>query len=206
VGNGLRERKKQRTRAALEAAALRLFDEHGYDATTVEQIAARAQVSTRTFFRYYPTKADVLLRDQVDRLAMIEAFLADRPASEPIMTSLRALLRAIVADAPAERALLVAQRRWCASSDTLLAAVRNHHADVVDVLTDFVQARLDGPDPLGGRARAIASACDAALVEITMDWTEPGQEDVPAPDVDAAIAGLESALIVPDRTSGAAPP
>jgi AcrR family transcriptional regulator len=197
VGDGLRERKKERTRVALEAAAVSLFDEHGYDETTVEQIAERAEVSTRTFFRYFPTKADVLLRDQVERLAKVEGFLADRPSNEPIKTSLRALMVMLAGDVVPARPLLVAQRRWAASSDMVLASIRNHNANVVDVLTAFVQARLDEPDPLGGQARAIATACVASMVAVTLDWLEPGHEDVAAPDVEAAIAGLEAALIVP---------
>jgi AcrR family transcriptional regulator len=197
VGDGLRERKKERTREALETAAIELFDEHGYDATTVDQIAERAQVSTRTFFRYYPTKADVLLRDQVERLAKVQAFLSDRPSSEPIMTSLRSLMVMLAADVQPSRPLLVAQRRWSESSDMVLAAIRNHHADVVDVVTEFLHARLDAPDPLGGRARAIASACVASMVAVMLDWTEPGKEEAAGPDVDAAIAGIESALVVP---------
>jgi hypothetical protein len=103
----------------------------------------------------------------------------------------------LASDVQPARHLLVAQYRWAASSDQVLAAIRNHHADVVDALTAFVQARLGAPDPLGGQARAIATACVGSMVAVTLDWLEPGKEDVPAPDVDAAIAGLESALVVP---------
>jgi AcrR family transcriptional regulator len=197
MGTGLRERKKERTRLALEAAALGLFDSNGYDETTVEQIAEVADVSTRTFFRYYPTKADVLLRDQVARVAMVETFLAGRPASEPIMASLRALMVAIAAELPAERHLLAAQYRWCGESDMLLASIRNHHAQIVDLLTDFVGSRLDTPDPVGVRARAIAAACVASLVAVASEWIEPGREDQATPDVDAAIGSLEAAIVVP---------
>jgi AcrR family transcriptional regulator len=198
VGIGLRERKKERTRLALEEAALRLFDAHGYDETTVEQIAEAADVSTRTFFRYYPTKADVLLRDQAARLAMVEGFLAARPAGEPVMASLRALLRALAVDMAAERHLLAAQYRWAPSSVMLVAAIRNHHADIVDVVTSFLASRLDGPDPVGGRARAIATACVGSLVSVGTDWVQEKDDGSGAgPDVEAAIAGLESALVLP---------
>src|SRR5260370_4758285 len=75
---GLRERKKARTRAAIREHALALFREQGYDATTVDQIAEAAEVSPSTFFRYYPTKEDVVLQDDLDVLA-ISSFREQSP-------------------------------------------------------------------------------------------------------------------------------
>jgi AcrR family transcriptional regulator len=63
---GLRERKKARTKATIQREALRLFSEHGYAETSVEQIAAAAEVSPSTFFRYFPTKEEVVLADFID--------------------------------------------------------------------------------------------------------------------------------------------
>ena len=80
---GLRERKKARTRAAIRQHALRLFREQGYQATTVEQIAAAAEVSPSTFFRYFPTKEDVVLRDDLDT-RMLEAFSRQPPGLAPV--------------------------------------------------------------------------------------------------------------------------
>src|SRR5580658_7965425 len=89
---GLRERKKARTRAAIREHALRLFREQGYDATTVEQIAEAAEVSPSTFFRYFPTKEDVVLQDDMELLWM-DVFLGQPSGMGPI-AALRAGIRA----------------------------------------------------------------------------------------------------------------
>src|SRR5689334_12242579 len=84
----LRERKKVKTRRTIQEHALRLFTEQGYDATTVEQIAEAAEVSPSTFFRYFPTKEDVVITDEYDPV-MAEVYLA-QPAE---LTPLEALRR-----------------------------------------------------------------------------------------------------------------
>ena len=84
---GLRERKKARTRAAIREHALRLFREQGYDATTVEQIAEAAEVSPSTFFRYFPTKEDVVLQDDME-LLWIDALRAQPAGLSTIPTSI----------------------------------------------------------------------------------------------------------------------
>lgn len=67
---GLRERKKARTRATIQREALKLFQQNGYAETSVDAIAAAAEVSPSTFFRYFPTKEDVVLTDFVDEKAI----------------------------------------------------------------------------------------------------------------------------------------
>src|ERR1700760_4186065 len=88
---GLRERKKARTRATIRAEALRLFREQGYHATTVEQIAAAAEVSPSTFFRYFPTKEDLVLQDDMDT-RIVEA-LERQPAGLSPLSAVRAAVR-----------------------------------------------------------------------------------------------------------------
>src|SRR5262249_58737408 len=90
---GLRERKKARTRAAIRTEAMRLFRERGYAATTVEQIAAAADISPATFFRYYPTKEDVVLQDDLD-LLLPEAVDAPPPSLSPVAADRAALTEA----------------------------------------------------------------------------------------------------------------
>jgi AcrR family transcriptional regulator len=92
---GLRERKKAKTRAAIQEHALRLFREQGYEATTVEQIAEAAEVSPSTFFRYFPTKEDVVAYDALDPLVM-EAWRAQSKELSPI-AAIRLAMREVAA-------------------------------------------------------------------------------------------------------------
>src|SRR6201992_3657686 len=91
---GLRERKKARTRATIRQEALRLSREQGYQATTVEQIAAAAEVSPSTFFRYFPTKEDVVLQDDMEtRLAeALEQLHAQRDPGAQIRAAMHQVL------------------------------------------------------------------------------------------------------------------
>jgi len=79
----LRERKKAKTRAAIQTHALRLFRNQGYDETTVEQIIDAAEVSETTFFRYFPTKEDVVLQDDNDPI-LVETILSQPIETKPI--------------------------------------------------------------------------------------------------------------------------
>jgi len=97
---GLRERKKAKTRAAIQAAALHLFERQGYQATTVDQIAEMAEVSQSTFFRYFPSKEDVVLLDRYDPLLL--AALVAQPAELSPIAALRRTLRSVLGGLPAE--------------------------------------------------------------------------------------------------------
>src|SRR5207302_1200114 len=97
---GLRERKKARTRASIREHAMRLFREQGYGETTVEKIAEAAEVSPSTFFRYFPTKEDVVITDDYDPL-LIAAFRAQPPevsVVEAFRRSVREVFSSLDAD------------------------------------------------------------------------------------------------------------
>lgn len=112
LAQGLRERKKAKTRAAIQRHALRLFREQGYEATTVEQIAAAAEVSPSTFFRYFPTKEDVVMYDPFDPIlfASFEAQPAKLTPLEAVREAMLAAFAAASAEDTAEqweRAMLI---------------------------------------------------------------------------------------------------
>src|SRR5918994_1580425 len=89
---GVRERKKLAARTALTEAALKLFQENGFDATTVNDIAHLADMSPRTFFRYFDTKEDVVFQDAPRQLDALRESLRMRPAGETKTAALRAAL------------------------------------------------------------------------------------------------------------------
>jgi AcrR family transcriptional regulator len=93
--DGLRSRKKEKTRRAIEDAALDLFAEQGYETTTVDQIAERAEVSKATFFRYFATKGEVIFGDTGNEQEPLRRAIVERPSTEDDVTAVR---RAIQSD------------------------------------------------------------------------------------------------------------
>jgi AcrR family transcriptional regulator len=94
---GRREAHKVATRQALQEAALRMFEQHGYAATTVRDIASAAGVTERTFFRYFPSKEDLVLGEIVDLIPVLQEQVRARPAEEPPYTAVLHALLAIAA-------------------------------------------------------------------------------------------------------------
>jgi AcrR family transcriptional regulator len=93
---GRRDRKKSETRQALRDAAHRLFAEKGFSRTTIDDITEAANVSRRTFFRYYDSKDDLLRTDVSDMLPVLLAALRSRPPGEPPLAAILAALRALI--------------------------------------------------------------------------------------------------------------
>jgi AcrR family transcriptional regulator len=147
---GLRERKKQRTRDALIDAALDLFLTRGYEATTVDQIAAEVEVSPRTFFRYFASKEDVALSLTADEQRMLLAELASRPESESPFTALcqamRSLLQILREADDAEAGRYLRCQRVVHSTPALLAGTMRLIKENERRLVAEVARRL-GADP-----------------------------------------------------------
>src|SRR5713226_9710789 len=101
VAQGLRERKKLKTKEAIQREALRLIAAQGYAETTIEQIAAAAEISPSTFFNYFPTKEDVVLFDRYDPL--LESFMLALPQDEPLSRSIERALTMFAGAIEADR-------------------------------------------------------------------------------------------------------
>jgi AcrR family transcriptional regulator len=137
---GLRERKKARTRAAIQRHALRLFHEQGYSATTVDQIAAAAEISPSTFFRYFPTKEATVLYDPFDPV-LIEAALAQPPELSPT-AALRATADTIRTHIPAEDWERERERQVLVFREPeLRTAVMDKFAEGIDLLAGMAARR-----------------------------------------------------------------
>ena len=185
---GLRERRRMRTMAAIQHAAFRLFAEQGYDATTVEQIAAAADVSPATFFRYFPAKEDVVRTDEFDPLLLDR--LAARPAGEDVLTAVRATIASLL---PLMEDVEPLRDRIRLLSGT--AGLRAQMWDGFRANTDMVAAAIAprlGRDPADLEARAAAAAVVAALVEAILAWADPATEAGLGELVDRAMGGLGS--------------
>jgi AcrR family transcriptional regulator len=166
-----------RTMAAIQRVAFRLFVEQGYEATTVEQIAAAADVSPATLFRYFRSKADLISTDEFDPL-LIER-LAARPAGEDAVTAILATMRELFPlIEPEDRDALLERSRLLESSSQLQAQLWQALQANVDTLATALAARA-GEDPGALEVRATAAAIVAALFEVIRVWAAgDGREDL----------------------------
>jgi len=153
---GLRERKKARTRAAIREHAFRLFREQGYDATTVDQIADAAEVSPSTFFRYFPTKEDVVLQDDMDT-RWADAVRAQAPGLSPL-AALRAAIPATFAGlAPGQLQLLQESSELATSVPAVRARFLDEFGRTIGVVAAAVAER-SGRDPSDPAVLTLAGA------------------------------------------------
>ncbi|MDT3399591.1 TetR family transcriptional regulator [Streptomyces sp. B1866] len=177
---GLRERRKQRTRGALVRAALARFTRQGYEQTTVEEIAGAAEVSQRTFFRYFASKEEVAFATQEAAEAHFFARLRERPPCEPPLTALRrAALGAwdTIGDAIGELVpveLHVRAYRMIESTPVLLAAHLRRTAELQERTAREI-ARREGLDvDADPRPRLVVAVFGGATRVAGKLWGECG--------------------------------
>jgi AcrR family transcriptional regulator len=165
-----RQRKKTTTCDRIRASALRLFREQGYDATTVEQIAAAAGVSHMTFFRYFPTKEDVALSDSYDPL--IASYIAQTPAAWPLVQRIRVVLVQGLREVYGTgRDTLLAQNKLIVSTPALRERMWAGQIATQEVILRALE--VDQHDPHASfQARVTVAACLAAAGTAVLTWVE----------------------------------
>src|SRR2546425_8076736 len=170
-GGGLRERKKQKTREAIQRTAMRLFEKQGYEETTVEEIAAAAEISPSTFFNYFPTKDDVVLYDAYDPMAI--RMLLERPKDEPLNIGLRTVLEGLAAAFERDQRMILTRGRLFVEVPELRARMWDEVERIQELLAKLLAER-SGRRPEDFELRVTARVVLSAVLEATLDWMRNG--------------------------------
>lgn len=171
---GLRERKKRERRRHIEDVAVALFERDGFDATTIEGIAAAADIAPRTYFSYFATKDDAVLADYAERLARILAELGRRPADEPAWAALRASFALVASDYASEADRIRRRFRIMAATPSVYARSLQLQAGWEQALGAHLAARL-GAAPHDPEPGLLAAAALAAMRSSLQHWLAGGQ-------------------------------
>jgi AcrR family transcriptional regulator len=159
---GLRERKKLQTRLAIRREAFRLFDEQGYANTTIEQIAAAAEVSPRTFYRYFGVKEALLTSD--DQISpIVEAFAAAPPELGPVAAYRYAVAAFFGELSQEERDDAVAGQQLMYEVPEVRGLLYSEYVRLIDLIAEaLVRRGNDTTDEL--RRRVVAGAIVGVLL------------------------------------------
>ncbi|MGX1367778.1 AcrR family transcriptional regulator [Streptomyces canus] len=188
---GLRERKKIKTRTAIREATYALVEEQGYEATTVEQIAERAEVSPSTVFRYFPTKEDIVLTDEYDSVMQDE--LRARPADEPWMESVRHILHRALAFSYVDSEVTRLRARLMIQVPAVRARMMESMSVTGRLLSAAIAERT-GRDADDLEVRVQTMSLIGGLTEVYQYWAEHGMQDDLLGLTDRALKVLEHGL------------
>jgi AcrR family transcriptional regulator len=187
---GLRERKKQRTREAIVDAALRLFEERGFDQTTIADIAEAADIAPRTFFGYFPSKEDVVFADFPQTLETLAERLRGRAEEETAIDAIRAWIGGLLEERGLTEERERCRKRVIGESPALAAHNRALMGQVEELLAEQIARDLgDRPDDV--RPRMIASSVIGALSALDVKGTDKGESP---PTKEEALAIVDEAL------------
>jgi AcrR family transcriptional regulator len=171
---GLRERKKRRTRETIARVALDLFEERGYQATTLDDIAEAADVSTRTIFSYYPSKEDILFADFPEMKNALARALDERPDGADALETLRGFILSMEKDELHLRRVQIVRR-----DETLQGRERARLAEIEGLVAAAIARDLNAPaDDL--RPRLIAGSLIAAFDALDARPDTTAREDLEA--------------------------
>ena len=168
---GLRERKKLKTRESIQREAMRLFQQHGYEETTIEDIAEAAEISPSTFFNYFPSKEDVVLYDAYDPI--LAGILLERPADEPFSVSLRSALAPMGALFDRDREMLMARAKLWIEVPSLQARLWSELQKAQTLMCDLV-AKRSGREAADFEMRVVVMVVVVAAFEAMYEWVKQG--------------------------------
>lgn len=189
---GLRERKKAKTRHAIQEAAYRLIREQGYENTTVDQIAAAAEISPATFFRYFPTKEDALLQDEYDPLLIENWRKHLKDGISPIAVA-RLVVGETLGSLPASDQDLIRYRtQLLFDTPALRARMWDNWIETQRMLNPLIAEQL-GTQVDDLRVRATSGALVGSLISAFEVWIQQPDRDM-AEVLDEVLEILEQGL------------
>jgi AcrR family transcriptional regulator len=189
----LSERRRRLLRDELGRVAIRLFAEHGFDTVTVDDIAAAAGTSPRTFFRYFPTKDEVVLDYERRLQERLLVAVRSRPTGEGPVEALRQAYIETSHVEPAERARVLQRGRVLESAPALRARANGERMEEDVALAEHLADRL-GAERNDWRVRVIIASMGAVAATEFRTWVHGGGKGDPAKRIAEALALLEVGL------------
>src|SRR6266704_3194879 len=173
----VRERSRRTVRSELAQLAVDLFVEKGYDETTIDDLAAAAGMSKRTFFRYFASKEELVMGKYEILGEQLAEDLAARPADEPIWASMRQVFGRVVEyfESEARGATAVAMENIVRDHPTLNASYLERVSRMQELVLDEVRTRTGRPDPADPRTAAIVGAAFSCLIAAWTTWLTTNQ-------------------------------
>jgi AcrR family transcriptional regulator len=188
---GLRERKKLKTRAAIQREAMRLFLERGFEATTIEDIAEAVEISPSTFFNYFPNKEDVVFEDELDPL-ILAAFDALPDETNPVRRLRMAMQTVFARMTPEQHRMMRERMQLMAVTPELRGAMLSQFAGIVDQIAHLLGPRL-GRDRDDFAVHNLAGAVLGVLLSAMLAIADNPKVDM-FKVVDDSLAHLEAGL------------
>lgn len=189
---GLRERKKIKTREAIRTATYALIKEQGYDATTIDQIAERADVSPSTVFRYFPTKEDIVLTDEYDPIILAE--IGKRPADESWPDTVRYVMhRAVELGTSEDEEVSRLRTHLMVQVPAVRSRMMESMSATGRMLCEAIAERT-GRDRDSLEVRVYAMSLIGGLMETSMYWAENDHQDDFAALIDRALDVMQHGL------------
>jgi AcrR family transcriptional regulator len=166
---GLRERKKLKARRELERVALELFQGKGFDHTTIREIADAADMSPRTFFRYFSSKEEVIFARASDDIEALRLKVRGRPQGEPPYESARHAFIEWSDELQDSREDIAARVRLAAGAGALRRRAAQLRTDVARAVAKELAERASQSD--GARNALVASVCVEAMTVALVQWS-----------------------------------
>jgi AcrR family transcriptional regulator len=189
---GLRARKRQQTRERLTRAAMALFLERGFEATTLDDIAAAADVSRRSFFHYFASKEDVVFAWQEEISVALMAAVAARPAGESMLTAAENAIAAMARQVDANEAIAMS----CLKRDNPALRARDQvkYEKLEQALAEALSQRAGIKENVKTKqeARLVAMIATGAMRVGQEVWTNEGAQEKPEASVKRIFAAIRA--------------